>query len=157
MPPGSAVTRVGRDVHSGPHGVWATSANQRQALVDEASVVETPQMLGRTAEGAAIGGALGAVLISVLVLGRATIRLDAYETANQLVYAGLPLLAVATVTGIFVGALLGATGRRSSGEVAATVTPLVPPGVLIAASAAVIVGWVLVLGATTSWASQLGF
>ena len=93
----------------------------------------------------------------MLILGRATIRLDAYETANQLVYAGLPLLAVATVMGIFVGALLGAMTRRSSGEVAATVTSLLPPGVLIAATAAVIVWWVLVLGATTSLASLLGF
>ena len=64
-------------------------------------------------------------------------------------YAGLPLLAIATVVGTFVGALRGAPRRRSSGAVASAVKPLVPPGVLVVATAAVIVGWVLVLDITT--------
>ena len=106
-------------------------------------------MMGRRAEGAAVGGTLGAVLISLLILGPTAVRLDAYEISDPLVYAGLPMLAIATVVGTFVGALLGAPRRRSSGAVASAVKPLVPPGVLVVATAAVIAGWVLVLGITT--------
>ena len=106
-------------------------------------------MLGRRAEGAWIGGTLGALLISLLILGPAAFRLDAYEISDPLVYMGLPLLAIATVVGTFVGALLGAPRRRSSGAAASAIKPLVPPGVLVAAIAAVIVGWVFVLGITT--------
>ena len=118
-------------------------------------VIDTAHVLGRRAEGAAIGGTVGAVAISALILGPATVRLDAYEISDPLVYMGLPLLAVATAAGVFVGALLGAPRRRPSAAGASTVKPLVPRRVLLGAVAAVIVGWVLILGVTTGLFAQV--
>jgi len=123
--------------------------------VADAEVMETARVMGRRAEGAAIGATVGAVLISALILGPAAVRLDAYEISDPLVYMGLPLLALATAAGTFTGAILG-TARRSSQAGASTVKPLVPPTVLVLASAAVVVGWALVLGLTTGLLTPVG-
>ncbi|SHN75650.1 hypothetical protein SAMN05443668_107348 [Cryptosporangium aurantiacum] len=68
-------------------------------------------MRRRPGRGAAIGLAVGAALVSLLILLPSALQGSFYEIADPLVYMGIPLL----VMGAAIGAAVGASAPRARG------------------------------------------
>lgn len=67
------------------HRLCHPHSGAAQPVAAGSAVTNTARVMGRRAEGAAIGATEGAALISALILGAATMQLDAYEISDTLV------------------------------------------------------------------------